>query len=187
MAPIDKNIAVNLKRIRRAKNMSLDMLAEQTGVSKSMLGQIERGESTPTITTIGKIAEGLKIPFEQLIYERPETVGMLSREDTPVLKEEPGKYAVHVLLPYHAGRNFEIYQGSLEPGAVLEGSSPGEDVWKYVTVLSGEIELKIEERRYPIPERESVYFLCDREHSYRCVGEKPAEIHVVISREQNLH
>ena len=186
MAPIDRNIAVNLKRIRKAKNMSLDMLAEQTGVSKSMLGQIERGESTPTITTIGKIVEGLKVPFEQLIYERPETVGMLSCDDTPVLKEEPGKYTVHVLLPYHAGRNFEIYQGSLEPGAVLEGSFPGEDVWKYVTVLAGEIELEIEEKRYSIPERKSIYFLCDRKHSYRCVGKNPAEIHVVITRERGM-
>lgn len=43
MNQLDKNIAVNLKRIRKSKNMSLDMLAERTGVSKSMLGQIERG------------------------------------------------------------------------------------------------------------------------------------------------
>ncbi len=42
MTQIDKNIALNLKRIRKSKNMSLDMLAERTGVSKSMLGQIER-------------------------------------------------------------------------------------------------------------------------------------------------
>lgn len=47
MNQLDKNIAVNLKRIRKSKNMSLDMLAERTGVSKSMLGQIERGNPTP--------------------------------------------------------------------------------------------------------------------------------------------
>ena len=41
MTQLDKNIALNLKRIRKSKNMSLDMLAERTGVSKSMLGQIE--------------------------------------------------------------------------------------------------------------------------------------------------
>ena len=53
MTQLDKNIAFNLKRIRKSKNMSLDMLAERTGVSKSMLGQIERGESNPTVSTIG--------------------------------------------------------------------------------------------------------------------------------------
>ena len=47
MTQLDKNIALNLKRIRKSKNMSLDMLAERTGVSKSMLGQIERGKTNP--------------------------------------------------------------------------------------------------------------------------------------------
>ena len=70
MNQIDRNIALNLRRIRKTKNMSLDMLADRTGVSKSMLGQIERGESNPTVATIGKIVEGLKVPFEQLLYER---------------------------------------------------------------------------------------------------------------------
>lgn len=63
MSMLDKNIAANLKRIRKAKNMSLDRMAEQTGVSKSMLGQIERGESNPTVSTIGKIIEGIKVPL----------------------------------------------------------------------------------------------------------------------------
>ena len=65
MSQLEKNIALNLKRIRKSHHMSLDMMAEKTGVSKSMLGQIERGESNPTISTIGKIVEGLRIPFEQ--------------------------------------------------------------------------------------------------------------------------
>ena len=57
MSQLEKNIALNLKRIRKSHHMSLDMMAEKTGVSKSMLGQIERGESNPTISTIGKIVE----------------------------------------------------------------------------------------------------------------------------------
>lgn len=45
MTQLDKNIALNLKRIRKSKNMSLDMLAERTGVSKSMLGQNRTGKN----------------------------------------------------------------------------------------------------------------------------------------------
>ena len=70
MNQLDKNIAVNLKRIRKSRNMSLDMLAEKTGVSKSMLGQIERGESNPTVATIAKIVDGIRVTFEELIYPR---------------------------------------------------------------------------------------------------------------------
>ena len=82
MTQLDKNIALNLKRIRKSKNMSLDMLAERTGVSKSMLGQIERGKSNPTVSTIGKIVEGLKVPFEQLIYDRKEIMERVSMTKT---------------------------------------------------------------------------------------------------------
>ena len=58
-------VARNIKRLREEKKLSMDELAKLSGVSKSMLGQIERGESNPTISTIGKIVEGLRIPFEQ--------------------------------------------------------------------------------------------------------------------------
>ena len=57
MDTIDKNISINLRKIRKEQNMSLDMLSERTLVSKSMLGQIERGESNPTVATIAKIVD----------------------------------------------------------------------------------------------------------------------------------
>ena len=79
MSMLDKNIAANLKRIRKAKNMSLDRMAEQTGVSKSMLGQIERGESNPTVSTIGKIIEGIKVPLEELIEEPRPAVSVIPK------------------------------------------------------------------------------------------------------------
>ena len=105
--------------------MSLDMLAERTGVSKSMLGQIERGESNPTVSTIGKIVEGLKVPFEQLIYNRKEIMVVPSPEEAPVCKAKEGEYRIYVMLPYDAGRNFEIYQGELTRNARMESESHG--------------------------------------------------------------
>ena len=139
MTQLDKNIAFNLKRIRKSKNMSLDMLAERTGVSKSMLGQIERGESNPTVSTIGKIVDGLKVPFEQLIYDRQEFMVMPSLEEAPVFRVKEGEYRIYVMLPYDVGRNFEIYQGEVVPGAQMESESHGENTWEYLTVVSGEV------------------------------------------------
>ncbi len=67
-------VAQNLKRIRDEKKLSLDKLSELTGVSKSMLGQIERGDSSPTISTIWKISSGLKVPFTALLNApQPDT------------------------------------------------------------------------------------------------------------------
>ncbi|MDA6151190.1 helix-turn-helix transcriptional regulator, partial [Escherichia coli] len=58
MEEIHLILAKNLKAFRENKKLSLEKVAELTGVSKTMIGQIERGESSPTITTIWKIANG---------------------------------------------------------------------------------------------------------------------------------
>ena len=94
MSQIDRNIAYNLKRIRKSRNLSLDMLAEKTGVSKSMLGQIERGESNPTVTTVSKIMEGIKIPFEDLIYMKEENIILIDKENRSIYKEKEGEYKI---------------------------------------------------------------------------------------------
>ena len=90
MNQLDKNIAVNLKRIRKSRNMSLDMLAEKTGVSKSMLGQIERGESNPTVATIAKIVDGIRVTFEELIYPK---IMKVCRYIEP--RKEPIRYVLY--------------------------------------------------------------------------------------------
>lgn len=56
-------IANQLKNLRKSRGLSLDATAQLTGVSKAMLGQIERGESSPTIATLWKIASGLEASF----------------------------------------------------------------------------------------------------------------------------
>ena len=62
-----ETISSNLRSIRDARNLSLDQLSELTGVSKSMLRQIEIGKSSPTIATIWKIANGLRVSFTALL------------------------------------------------------------------------------------------------------------------------
>lgn len=64
------NVSVNLKRIRQAKGMSLDRVSEQTGVSKSMLAQIEKGTANPSLGVLAKITSGLRIEFQTLTSRR---------------------------------------------------------------------------------------------------------------------
>ena len=64
---LSHNISINLRRIRQSKSMSLEQAAEQTGVSKSMLAQIEKGTANPSLGVLGKITSGLRIEFQRLI------------------------------------------------------------------------------------------------------------------------
>lgn len=63
MEQVSLKIGERLKEIRNTKHLTLDEVAELTGVSKPMLGQIERGQSSPTINVLWKISTGLKIPL----------------------------------------------------------------------------------------------------------------------------
>ena len=67
MEHLNQLIGENLKRLRAEKALSLDAVAKLSGVSKSMLGQIERGEVNPTISTMWRIASGLKVSFTALV------------------------------------------------------------------------------------------------------------------------
>jgi transcriptional regulator with XRE-family HTH domain len=79
-------IAENLRKVRETRGLSLDQLAELTGVSKSMLRQIETGKSSPTITTIWKIANGLRISFTALLRKPEIRVEVKSfRSDKPLM------------------------------------------------------------------------------------------------------
>ena len=66
---LNEIIAANLNKLRTERNLSLGQLSGLSGISKVMLSQIEKGETNPTINTIWKIANGLKVPYTELIDE----------------------------------------------------------------------------------------------------------------------
>lgn len=72
-------VGQNIHRIRKAQQLSIDRAAALSGVSKSMLGQIERGLVNPTVSVLARIAGGLHVPIEQLVECREETPAQLHR------------------------------------------------------------------------------------------------------------
>lgn len=84
MNSIEKQVAENIKRLRKVRNYSLDQLSSMTGVSKGMLAQIEKGSSSPTITTLWKIANGLQVSFTSLA-EKPAG----SRRSSESMRKRP--------------------------------------------------------------------------------------------------
>lgn len=186
MSQMDKNIATNLKRIRKTRNMSLDTLAEKTGVSKSMLGQIERGESNPTVATIEKIVDGMKITFEDLIYPKEDTVMIIENHNSSIYKELEGSYQVKSIFPYERQRRFDVYEVVVEPGQSCEGLSKETGNCEYVMVNQGVLTLETEQRHYDIAAPHAVRICCEGEYSYVNYTLKPLIINVFVSYESNL-
>lgn len=80
MQTVDYFVATALKNLRRQRQLSLAQCAALTGVSKAMLGQIERNESGPTVATLWKIADGLQVPFSWFIQPPPSNSTTLPQE-----------------------------------------------------------------------------------------------------------
>ena len=92
------NIGKHLKNIRQNRELSLNEAAEMTGVSKPMLGQIERGQSSPTITTLWKIATGLKVPLSSFLQEEKTKYSVVDlSEQNAVLAENGAMRESHVV------------------------------------------------------------------------------------------
>jgi transcriptional regulator with XRE-family HTH domain len=177
----DFNVTVgrNLKRMRDGLGLSLDKIAEMTGVSKSMLGQIERGETSPTITTLWKIANGLKVSFTSLTKEEVPPVSLVYEQEITPMKADEGRYSLYPMFPFYPDRRFEIYSVKLEPGCIFhaEGHLKGEE---YVIVFHGQLNLTVNDQTYQITKGNGMKFVADAPHTYHNPGDTLTEVSMII-------
>ena len=160
------NLSNNLQTIREDRNLSFDKLAELTGVSKSMLRQIEIGQSNPTITTILKITNGLKIPFSALLKEQAKKMTLKSFKDEPPLSSEPVGYRVYPLIPFDPEQPFEIQYAEIGPGIRFDSEPHQGHAEEYVFVLNGEIVIDAGDYKSRAWKDQFLHFQADCHHSY---------------------
>ena len=171
---LSHNVALNLKRIRQSKGMSLDQVAEQTGVSKSMLAQIEKGTANPSLGVLGKIISGLRIEFQQLIETPRRDFCLVTPEDMVPTKELEGQYKVWTCFPYEDNRFVEIYRIDIEPGGVYVSGSHGEKTREYLTVTDGVLTIECHGQIQNVAKEQVYRFETDQEHIYRNEGMETA-------------
>ncbi|MDO4322217.1 MAG: XRE family transcriptional regulator [Lachnospiraceae bacterium] len=173
---LSRNISLNLKRIRRSKGMSLDAVAEQTGVSKSMLSQIEKGSANPSIGVLGKIISGLRIELNELIDPPPLDSCLVHIPELEPTKSVPGQYRVWTCFPFQDNHHVEIYRIELEPGGAYAAGSHGERTREYLSVLEGTMEIVLQDGRYTVSKDDVFRFESDQEHIYRNASGIPCAI-----------
>lgn len=180
MENINSVIAKNLKGIREKRKLSLEALSKITSVSKSMLGQIERGDVNPTISTVWKIAGGLRISFTELM-SRPETeYKVLDISDIEPLVEDDGRYRNYPLFSFDTNRRFETYYLELDSGSSLDAESHPDGTQEFITVFSGKLEITVDGDTLTAKNKSSVRFMADRPHRYQNTSDEVCQISMVI-------
>ncbi len=180
MKDLNAIVASNLKLIRKEMKLSLEKVANMTGVSKAMLRQIENRESSPTINTIWKIASGLKIPYTSIInMPQPETMVVTGSTIEPQI-EDNGRYKVYSIFPSDNGRKFEIYMLELEKDGFFDSQTHGAGTQEFVTVYEGTLLIKVDDKEYLIEKGDSIRFKADQAHTYKNPSDELTRMSMVI-------
>ncbi len=174
-------IAANLRCHRESRGLSLDQLAELTGVSKSMLRQIETGKSSPTIATLWKIANGLRVSFTSLLCKAQVQAEVKSFRAEQPLTAEGKKYRLYPLIPFNPQQSFETYYFEIDPGTVFRGEPHEGNVYEYVFLTQGRLRIALAGETYEIGEGEFFQFLADHPHDYECISEEMATAIMQVS------
>ncbi len=171
-----------LKHYRKEAGLSLDQTAKKTGVSKAMLGQIERGESSPTAATLWKIATGLKVSLSSFLEPVPDTKTGVIIRSSDEMRRQPTSDGMLIapLFPYEERLGFEFYELTFLPGyeRIADPHEPG--VFEQVSLIEGKMEILADGHWHSLVKGQSIRFPADKAHGYRNSNDTNAVIHDLI-------
>lgn len=159
-------IGERLKEIRANRNLSLDETSKLTGVSKPMLGQIERGQSIPTITTLWRIATGLKAPLSSFLEEQRTEYSVVDIENEEIISEDNGRMRAYPIFTYDPIRNVEIFYIEFDNGCSHASEKHNDGVEEYIMVIAGKLQLVLNGQEITVNQKQSIRFKADIPHAY---------------------
>ncbi|MFR1316637.1 MAG: helix-turn-helix domain-containing protein, partial [Clostridium perfringens] len=174
MEDLNLIIGNRLKTIRNNRNLSLSEVSEITGVSKAMLGQIERGQSNPTVSTLWKIANGLKVSFSMFIDENKEDLKVIYQRDITPIIEDDNKMKLYPIFPFDPKEGFEVFTIELEPGCNHISKPHNDGVEEYIIVTEGELEIEIDTETFVLQKEHSIRFMANKNHVYKNTSKNKA-------------
>ena len=173
-------IGDRLRVIRTNMNLSLDETAKLTGVSKPMLGQIERGQSVPTITTLWKIATGLKKPLSTFMDNRQTEYDMVNIFDSAPITEDNGKMRAYPIFSFDPIRSTEMFRIGFNAGCRHSSDKHSDGVEEYVLVISGKLQLVINGEEVILGKEQAIRFRADVPHEYNNPFDDKCEVYNII-------
>ncbi len=180
---LKRRVGENLVRLRKRRGLSLERLAALSGVSRAMLGQIEAGDSTPTIALLWKVARGLDVRFADLLGDdSTEDVQVLAASNAKILRSSDGAFESRALFPFDNRRRAEFYELRLRGGHAERAEAHARGTYENLIVQAGRLRLTIGEGE-PLELRagDAVYFRADVPHVYENFGTRDTLMYLVMT------
>ena len=184
LAPV---VGGNLRRLRTRRGLSLERLAQISGVSRAMLGQIELGQSAPTINVLWKIARALEVTFSALISARTQSGALVLRaSESKLLTSKDRTFTSRALFPFDEPRRVEFYELRLTAGTVEEADAHPPGTAENLVVTGGVVEIDVAGDTHRLETGDSILFEADTPHAYRNPGKSDAVMYLVMTYAEEI-
>ncbi len=173
-----------IQKERKLRRLTLEQLSAQSGVSKSMLSQIERGQANPTFAVVWSLTQALSITFSDLVGQQggagPEQIEITSRSLTPEFRSTDGLCRLKILsIPRLAGQT-EWYDVEIEPGGALDSEPHALGAFEHFTALTGGFEITSGASTRQLGEGETARYPVDVAHRIANMGDTLARGFLVV-------
>lgn len=175
-------IGKQLKVARQTKGWSLDLASKSTGVSKAMLGQIERGESSPTVARLWDIANGFELPLSYFLGNINNKLNNSRnlKPDGERIEIVDSGIVISTLFPFDPMTNIEIFRLCLAPEHQHISLAHNDGVIEHLIVIDGAMEYLTDNKWQGLQAGEVAKFNADKNHGYRNVTDSPVTFHNII-------
>ena len=153
--------------LRKQKKLTLEQLATVSGVSRSMLSQIERGQANPTLSVTARIAQAFGMTIGELV-EQPwasSTIEVVHGDDPNNAFRSDNECRIRTLSPLHMEKDIEFYEVTLAPGASLDSAPHYQGTKELLTVTAGQARVVSGETDCQLGENDSAYYRGDLRHA----------------------
>jgi transcriptional regulator with XRE-family HTH domain len=163
---IHDRLAASLREARKARGLSLDGVAKLSGVSRSMVSQIERGESSPTVATLWNLTQALQVDFAGLLENKPEPgIVVVRATAAPVIHGRGVGVQIRILSPAESVGQHEVYELSFQAGGSLESDPHSTGCREHLTVVEGALRVRSGEEDQLLGPGDTARYPADRLHA----------------------
>lgn len=168
-------------KLRKANGLSLSELSDQSGVAKSIISQIERNETNPTLSTVWRLAQALDVPIERVLQttEDEPFLARSSRGDTPILVSDDGKCRLAIIGWIKTVEWLQWYDFQADPGGALDSEPHQHGAVECLSVLEGELEVEVAGAVDVARAGDTLRYRADKPHTIRNRSSKPAHATMV--------
>ncbi|MCV3269953.1 helix-turn-helix domain-containing protein [Roseobacter sinensis] len=165
-------LPARLKEARRTQGLSLDAVAKLSGVSRSMVSQIERGESSPTIATLWNLTRALQVDFAGLLDGAPEAarIEVLRAGAVPTIDNLGSGCRIRILSPPEEAGRHEVYELVIAEGGMLDSQPHTRGAREHLTVIDGALEVTSGEERQVLQAGDTARYAADVPHRIAAQG-----------------